>query len=99
MIPIFRTQMRKEIINLKHERIEELLRLRSFLESIEEPLYGRDICNLYTARESYSDTTTYQKSNNDRWYTSTRNYITPTISLSDFIKKYSTKPKYKTLKE
>lgn len=100
MNQILKTSMRKEIIDISKEPKDKLLILRQFLESLEEPLYARNICNLCTICTDFYDNATYQiqEDISDRWFTCLSADYKPTITLDKFLSKYKLKPKIKGLK-
>ena len=100
MNQILKTSMRKEIIDISKEPKDKLLILRQFLESLEEPLYERNICNLCALHKPFYDNATYQIQENisDKWFTCLSADYKPTITLDKFLSKYTLKPKIKGLK-
>lgn len=100
MNQILKTSMRKEIIDISKEPKDKLLILRQFLESLEEPLYTRGICNLCALHKPFYDNATYQMQEDvsDKWFTHVSADYKPTITLDKFLSKYMLKPKIKGLK-
>ena len=100
MNQILKTSMRKEIIDISREPKDRLLILRQFLESLEEPLYARSICNLCALYKPFYDNATYQiqEDISDKWFTCLSGDYRPTITLDKFLSKYMLKPKIKGLK-
>ena len=94
------TLMRKELISLKDESKDQLLKLRIFLESKNELLHPRYICGLCATTYDKNAMFKYCQITNDiSWGTiSNSNSLVATITIDAFIKKYSSNIKIKGLK-
>lgn len=93
------TLMRKELISLKDESKDQLLKLRIFLESKKESLHPRYICGLCVTTYDKNAIFKYcQVTHGISWGTIPNSGSVPTIAIDAFIKKYSFNVKIKGLK-
>lgn len=93
--------MRKELISLKDESKDQLLKLRIFLESKNELLHPRYICGLCVTTYTKNAIFRYDEDyvHLIRWGTIANSTSKiPTITIDAFIKKYSSNVKIKGLK-